>query len=88
MLDPNAPGGSVEIGVADNTVQIKSSQDRDWEGYLLAALDSTAGALANPEASPELGLGLVEAETDVGYSLKFHARSLAGLPAEITYHFC
>lgn len=87
-FNSNAPRGSIEVGVADDPIQIQASQNRNRHGNVLAALNATAGALANPEATPELGLGLVECETDVGDSLKFHLNSLPDTPVEITYQFC
>ncbi|MEN9902794.1 MAG: hypothetical protein RL651_1458 [Pseudomonadota bacterium] len=66
MLDPNAPGRSVEIGIADDTVQIKSSQDRYRHRYFLAALDAATGSLVDTEAAPEHGLVLVQVVSYVG----------------------
>ena len=68
-FDTNAPSRFIEVGVADDTIKVETDQNRDGKRYVLTALDTTAGALANPEASPELGLGLVEGETDVGDTL-------------------
>lgn len=75
-FDTNAPSRSVEVGVADDPIQVEACQNCDRHGYRLAAFNATAGSLTNAEPAPKFSLSLVEVVPDIGYSLKFHSLSL------------